>query len=217
MSSNAIPSWPARAPAGPPPIPPSGREGLPSDKPAWRAAAQEVLRCRSAQARTQHRQALEHHVLLLAQQRGARLVAIFTPLGAEAESRDMANALLAHGFSLAFPRLLPDGSAMQMVPCAGPAALRPRPRTRLLEPEGPACAATDLDMIVVPTLAISPELVRLGHGGGHYERYLPTLRADCTTIAAVATGCVWQWGPQEPQDCRMQLACTERGLFGAQT
>ena len=203
--------------ATPPPVltPAAIAQPTPTDKAGWRAAAQAVLRNRTQQVRNQHRMALQNQILALAEARGARLVAIFSPLGAEPETRDLANMLTAHGISLAFPRLLPDGSAMEMVPCVGPSALRPRPRSRMLEPQGPACPPAALDLVLVPTLAISVQLCRLGRGGGYYDRYLPQLRADCLTVAAVAAGCVWPWSPQEAHDVRMQLACTEHGVFGA--
>lgn len=185
----------------------------PADKAGWRAAADTVARNRPAPVRKQHAAALAQHIVALAQQIGAKTVALYSPVGAEPETRDLANTLIVHGYQLAYPRVAPDGSRMDMAVCAGPSALVARPRSRLLEPPGPACDPHVIDLAVVPTVAVSPDLVRLGRGGGHYDRYLPQLRADAVTVAAVAAGCVWQWAPQEPHDCRLHLACTERGLF----
>jgi hypothetical protein len=39
------------------------------------------------------------------------------------------------------------------------------------------------------------------------------LRADAVTVAAVASACVWDFAPIEAHDQRLQLACTEAGLF----
>ncbi|MBM4344530.1 MAG: 5-formyltetrahydrofolate cyclo-ligase [Deltaproteobacteria bacterium] len=186
---------------------------LPADKAGWRAAADGVLRNRTPQQRKAHAATLARHVVALAQARGCQRVAVYAPIGAEPDTRDVANALLVAGIGLAYPRLLPDGSALQMVPCAGPSALQPRPRSRLLEPPGPPCDPGQIDLIVVPTVALSPEGVRLGRGGGHYDRYLPLVRADVPRVAAVAAGCVWPWQPQEDHDARVGLAITEAGLF----
>lgn len=187
---------------------------LPNGKAGWRAAADQVLRGRSPQQRKQHAEALQRAVLQLVADRGARRVGLYSPIGAETETRDLANALIVQGISLAYPRMRPDGSAMDFAEATGPAALVPRPRSRLLEPAGAVIAPQDLDIVVVPCVAVTPQLVRLGRGGGYFDRYLPQLPASTLTIAVVATGCVWPWTPVESHDQAVQFAITEAGLRG---
>lgn len=186
---------------------------LPADKAAWRAAAQNALRTRPEPARKRHALGLAKEIGALADQLSAQVVAIYAPLGAEVETRELANALLVRGIQLVYPRVRADNSAMDMAQAAGPSALVARPRSRMMEPAGAVVAPERIDLVVVPCLALHPGGFRLGRGGGYYDRWLPGLRADAVTVAAVASACLWDFAPIEAHDQRLQLACTEAGLF----
>ncbi len=187
-------------------------EPLPQDKRAWRAWADSAQRARSVAQRKQHTQVLVAEVTRFVTQRNAQLVGLYSPLGVEVETRDLANALLVAGVQLAYPRVQPDGEAMDFVRADGPAALQPRPRSRMLEPAGPAIAPQTLDVLVIPVQAVRPEGQRLGRGGGYFDRYLPLLRADAATIGVCPAACVIAWTPLEPHDQKLQWVCTELGL-----
>lgn len=185
---------------------------LPQDKAAWRAAAQNALRTRPEPVRKRHALRLANEIAALADQLRAQVAAIYAPLGAEVDTRDLANALLVRGIQLVYPRVRADNSAMDMAESAGPSALVARPRSRMMEPAGAVVAPERIDLVVVPCLALASGGYRLGRGGGYYDRWLPGLRADAVTVAAVASACIWDFGPIEAHDQRLQLACTEAGL-----
>jgi 5-formyltetrahydrofolate cyclo-ligase len=186
----------------------------PTDKPSWRAFADAQLRARPQSIRRAHAVRLADAGVKLAQAIGARTVGVYSPLGSEVDTRDLAFALLAQGVAVAWPRLRPDGAVMDFASAASPGDLRLRPRSRLLEPPGPAIDPAALDLVVVPSVLLRPDLVRLGRGGGHFDRYMPQLRADAVKLGVVAAACVLSWGPTAAHDCAMDLACTEHGLWG---
>ena len=196
------------------PLPVAHAGATPLDKAAWRALAEAILRARPAPARRAHATRLAAEVVALATALQARRVGLYSPIGAEVETRDLANALLAQGIQLAYPRMHPDGQGMDFADSAGPNALAPRPRTRLLEPTGPVVDPTDLDLVVVPALALRPDLRRLGRGGGHFDRYLPKLRPGAVTVGCAAAACVLDWTPAEPHDVALTCAVPEAGLYG---
>ena len=187
-------------------------EPQPQDKRAWRAWADGLARARTQQARKQHAQVLADALTRLAGQIGAQVVGLYSPLGAEVETRDLAHALIVQGIQLAYPRVRPNGEAMDFAVAEGPAALQPRPRSRMMEPVGGVIAPEELDLLVIPAQALRPDGVRLGRGGGYFDRYLPLLRADAVTVGVCPAACVLAWQPLEPHDQALLLACTENGL-----
>ncbi|MCD2189061.1 5-formyltetrahydrofolate cyclo-ligase [Actinomycetospora soli] len=76
----------------------------------------------------------------------------------------------------------------------------------LLEPsrhrEGPAAVAS-AGVVVVPALAAAPDGVRLGRGGGHYDRTLPLVSGSTTIVAVVADDELLPELPSEPHDVRV--------------
>jgi len=160
---------------------------------------------------------LAREVGQLAQALGARRVGLYSPLGAEPETRDVAHELLARGIQLAYPRMHPLDPTMEFAASDGPSALVPRPRTRMLEPVGQIIAPEDLDLVLIPALALRGDLIRLGRGGGHFDRYLTRLRPGTVLVGCVPSACVLDWSPCEDHDMAMTLVCTEAGLFGPAT
>ena len=202
--------------------PPVQRTGLklatvaspaPLGKPGWRALARQLRR--ASTTRHQHGATLAEAIADLAGASNVQLVGLYHPIGAEVDTRPLANALLAAGISLAYPRLRADNVGLDFVACAGPSALVARPRSRLMEPAGPVLDPAEIDLLITPALAVNAALVRLGQGGGSYDRYLPTLRQDAVVVAAVAAACCLPWGPIYPHDRAVHLVCTEAGLFAA--
>jgi 5-formyltetrahydrofolate cyclo-ligase len=78
-----------------------------------------------------------------------------------------------------------------------------QPGTRgIPEPERhcPEVVADEIDWVLVPGLAFDGQGYRLGRGAGHYDRLLPTLRAEVPRWA-MALECQWVDAlPVEPHD-----------------
>ena len=87
----------------------------------------------------------------------------------------------------------------------------------LLEPAGPALPPTalgDAAVVFVPALAVDRHGVRLGRGGGFYDRSLIFRAADCKLVAVVRDSEIVEVLPCEAHDVRMTHAlCPERGLI----
>jgi 5-formyltetrahydrofolate cyclo-ligase len=67
------------------------------------------------------------------------------------------------------------------------------------------------DVVVVPGLAFTADGDRLGQGGGWYDRFLMSIRADCTTIGVGFVEQIVDALPTEPHDVRLDHVVTDRG------
>src|SRR5919112_558049 len=76
-------------------------------------------------------------------------------------------------------------------------------RYGLLEPLGPGLGPTAIgtaDVVVVPALAVARNGVRLGRGGGYYDRALQHARPDAVVVALVFDDEFVDELPTEPHD-----------------
>jgi 5-formyltetrahydrofolate cyclo-ligase len=91
-------------------------------------------------------------------------------------------------------------------------------RFGLLEPLGPRLGATAIgtaDVVVVPALAVARDGVRLGRGGGYYDRALQHVRPGATLVAVVFDDELVDELPDEPHDLRVTAVVTPSGGWRA--
>jgi 5-formyltetrahydrofolate cyclo-ligase len=67
------------------------------------------------------------------------------------------------------------------------------------------------DVVIVPGLAFTVSGVRLGQGGGWYDRFLPDVRPDCTIIGVGFSTQVVEELPEERHDIRVHVVVTDDG------
>jgi len=83
---------------------------------------------------------------------------------------------------------------------------QPLPDAPLVEP----------DVLIIPLLAATPQGLRLGQGGGHYDRYLAARRDAGTPPLAIGVGFDMQIVddlPADPWDTRLDFVVTECRIF----
>ncbi|WP_306211308.1 5-formyltetrahydrofolate cyclo-ligase [Actinoplanes sp. RD1] len=143
--------------------------------------------------------------------RPPRTVAAYVPLGSEPGGADLADVLL-HAVAperLLLPILLPDGD-LDWARYEGPSSLRPG-RMGLREPAGPGLGVTaiaEADAVVVPALAVDRTGLRMGRGGGSYDRALARIAPTARTVALLHDGELLDAVPGEPHDRRVGAVIT---------
>ncbi|MDX6334154.1 MAG: 5-formyltetrahydrofolate cyclo-ligase [Streptosporangiaceae bacterium] len=125
-------------------------------------------------------------ILSLPETQMAGTVAAYYSVGAEPETRGLLFALWKRGSYVLLPILLPDGD-LGWASYEGPDSLRPGPRglSEPAEPPRGAGAISSADLVVVPALAVDHSGMRLGRGGGSYDRALARVGTPVPTVALV--------------------------------
>ena len=150
--------------------------------------------------------ALRDAVLGLPQVQMAGTVAAYASVGNEPDTRGLIFALWKRGSYLLLPVLRGDAD-LDWASYEGPDSLRPAPRG-LVEPSEPRrgrAAITSADLVLVPALAVARDGMRLGRGGGSYDRVLARLGAGIPTIALLYDGELLDTVPAGPHDQRVRL------------
>ncbi|MFJ6697327.1 5-formyltetrahydrofolate cyclo-ligase [Streptomyces sp. NPDC091272] len=121
---------------------------------------------------------LAAHALELPELGGADTVAAYVSIGREPGTRVLLDALHARGVRVLLPVLLPDND-LDWAAYEGQEGLV-RAARGLLEPSGPrqgVDAVRDAGAVLLPGLAVDRHGMRLGRGGGSYDRVLARLES----------------------------------------
>jgi len=150
--------------------------------------------------------ALRDAVLELPQVQMAGTIAAYYSLSSEPDTHGLVYALWKRGGYVLLPLLRPDAD-LDWASYEGPDSLRPGPRG-LAEPSEPPRgmdAVTRADLVLVPALAVDRSGVRLGRGGGSYDRALARVAPGIPTIALLYDGELLDEVPADRHDQRVRL------------
>ena len=150
--------------------------------------------------------ALRDVVLELPQAQMAGTIAAYYSLASEPDTHSLVYALWKRGGYVLLPLLRPDAD-LDWASYEGPDSLRPGPRG-IAEPGEPARgldAVARADLVLVPALAVDRGGIRLGRGGGSYDRALARVGPGVPTIALVYDGELLDKIPADDHDQRVRL------------
>ncbi|MGE5831255.1 MAG: 5-formyltetrahydrofolate cyclo-ligase [Micromonosporaceae bacterium] len=181
-----------------------------SEKSAVRAAALAARRALDAQRRAEADQALADRTVTLLRARGITVVAAYVPMTGEPGGLALLPALAAGAELVLLPVREPDGD-LDWAPYAGPAMLTP---TRPSEPTTPRLgrdAIRRAGLVLVPAVAVDRTGMRLGRGGGSYDRALPRVDPTVPVLALLYDGEVAEHVPAQAHDRPVRGVLTPTG------
>lgn len=150
--------------------------------------------------------ALRDAILELPQAQMAGTIAVYYSLASEPDTHGLVYALWKRGGYVLLPLLRPD-TDLDWASYEGPDSLRPGPRG-LAEPSEPPRgldAVARADLVLVPALAVDRSGVRLGRGGGSYDRALARVGPGIPTIALLYDDELLDEIPAAEHDQRVRL------------
>ncbi|WP_327283811.1 MULTISPECIES: 5-formyltetrahydrofolate cyclo-ligase [unclassified Streptomyces] len=197
-----------------------GNPPNPSEKARLRRELLAARRALSPESLRTSARALSRSALELPELADAQTVAAYVSVGTEPGTRDLLDALRAAGKRVLLPLLLPDND-LDWAGYEGPDSLAEAAhpgRMRLLEPAGPRLgpdAVTGADAVLLPGLAVDGRGMRLGRGGGSYDRVLARLAragAHPALVVLLYDEEVVARVPEEPHDHPVQAVATPSGV-----
>jgi len=150
---------------------------------------------------------LRDAVLSLPEIQMAGTVAAYVSVGTEPDTRGLIYALWKRGTYVLLPLLRADND-LDWASYEGPDSLGAGPHG-LLEPTEPprgVPAITSADLVIVPALAVDRGGMRLGRGGGSYDRALARVGAAIPTIALIYDDELLDEVPAGPLDRPVRMA-----------
>lgn len=171
-------------------------------KAEWRRQIRAARRRLAPEVRTRHAALLTAAALELAAETGGPVCA-YLPIGVEPWTPSGVDELRAAGHEVLLPVVAGAHAPLDWARHNG--ALAPGP-FGLREPSGPrlgSAAILRVRLVLLPALAVDRRGVRLGQGGGYYDRTLPLVDDDVPVVAVLGDGELVDELPTEPHDHRV--------------
>lgn len=152
--------------------------------------------------------AIARHLLALDEVARAETILCFASIRNEVRTGPFMSALWDAGKRVLLPRVAGEQLDLCVVERHTPLV---EGAFSVPEPPGGALlwSAQDVQLALVPALAVDPRGFRIGYGGGYYDRLLPRLTRACTCAVAYDFQMISEV-PEMPFDVAVSLVVTDR-------
>ncbi|KEQ55801.1 5-formyltetrahydrofolate cyclo-ligase protein [Marine Group I thaumarchaeote SCGC AAA799-E16] len=143
--------------------------------------------------------------------RDAQKIGAYYPIGSEILTQNIIQELLSNGKQVFLPRV--SGELMDFKKISDFSSLE-KGSFDIMEPKMECETENNLDVVLVPTVGITPRGVRLGYGHGYYDRFLAVHKT--VTISLILEKQVVKNIPKSEQDVLIDWVVTEDRIIKTQ-
>jgi len=143
--------------------------------------------------------------------RNAQKIGVYYPIGSEILTQDIIQELLSNGKDVFLPKVM--GEKMEFRKITDFSSLE-KGSFDIMEPKDDCQVDNDLQIVIVPTVGISPKGVRLGYGHGFYDRFLAEHKV--TTISLTLEKQIVKNIPKSEHDIIIDWIITEDRILETQ-
>ncbi len=165
------------------------------EKTKVRLAMREARDSLGEAARTAKNAAITNAVTSMPEFRAAHAVMAYVAFGSEVDAAGIMSAAATDGKLV----LIPDHFGLLEVTGSIPKRVE----------------AAEVDLVLIPGLAFDAKGLRLGYGGGWYDRFITKLRPDVRLAGLAYEEQVVQNVPDEPHDLRLYILVTDKRIIRA--
>jgi 5-formyltetrahydrofolate cyclo-ligase len=180
-----------------------------------RARMRNVRRLLPEQARVSRSAAITTRVIALDAVANARTIVGYHPRRPEVDTTALLQWAARVGKQVGLPRV--EGEALVLHRWQ-PGAPLVEGAFGIREPpaDAPLLDASEVDVVLVPALAVDSEGYRVGYGRGYYDRLLPTL-PEAVSVAVIYGFQLVVEAPREPGDVPVRFVVTDERTIVAET
>jgi len=143
--------------------------------------------------------------------RDAQKIGAYYPIGSEILTHNIIQELLSNGKDVFLPKVI--GEKMEFRKIIDFSSLE-KGSFDIMEPKEDCQIDNNLDLVLVPTVGISPTGVRLGYGHGFYDRFLTEHKT--VTISLTLEKQIVKNIPKSERDIVIDWIVTEDRIFETQ-
>ncbi|KAG2474260.1 MAG: 5-formyltetrahydrofolate cyclo-ligase [Nitrosopumilales archaeon] len=144
----------------------------------------------------------------IAQFRLAKRVGSYYPIGSEVLTQDIMQELLSEGKEILLPKVVENNLEFRKIKDFSSLE---KGNFDIMEPKDNCPASENLDVVLVPTIGIDRNGLRLGYGYGFYDRFLS--KNNVATIALTYAKQIIKSIPHLDNDVKIDWVVTEDEFF----
>ena len=140
--------------------------------------------------------------------RNAKKIACYFPIGSEVMTQDIMQELLGNGKEICLPKVVGDDLNFRKI---GGLEDLEKGEFGIMEPKDNCPIVEDIDVVLVPTVGITKNGIRLGYGYGYYDRFLS--KSNAKTISLTYSKQIVKSIPFSEKDIKIDWVVTEDESF----